>query len=91
MVAWEALLARHLEGLPAARQKGRARELMVAGFREECWARTQLTHRTAFAWRGHREAAEALDPPGQIEEQDAAMRAPSAARKPLTALAKVIG
>lgn len=88
VVPWEALLARHLEGLSAGRRQRRARELLVAGFREECWVRSQL-HQSRAGWRPRQQASSRSEPATTPTDTVAPSR--PLASKPLTALAKVIG
>lgn len=91
LVPWEALLARYLEGLSASRRRSRARELLVAGFREACWVQSQLVERPAFGWRYRRPAFNSAESTAGAAPDDGRERAVSPGRKPLTALAKVIG
>lgn len=88
---WEALLARHLEGLPTARRQDCARELLVAGFREACWVRGQLANRPSSRWRARRETRVCAEPTSKTPGEAGAVSEASAGPKPLKALAKVIG
>lgn len=90
MVSWEALLARHLEGLPAARRPSRVRELLVAGFREECWVRSQLANRPSSGWPHRQEGSTCVELPTKISGEGI-VAGPAPTSKPLSALAKVIG
>ena len=90
-VPWEALLARHLEGLPAARRHDRARELLLAGFREACWVQGQLANRPSSRWRVRRETAICAESTSKTSGEATAVSEASAGPKPLKALAKVIG
>ncbi len=89
-VSWEALLARHLEGLSAARRPSRARELLVAGFREECWVRSQLANRPSSGWPRRQEGSKYVELPTKISGEGI-VAGPAPTSKPLSALAKVIG
>jgi len=90
-VPWEALLARHLEGLPSARRQDRARELLVAGFREACWVRGQLAERRSSRWRARPETSVCAERTSKTPGEGAAVSEASVGPRPLTALAKVIG
>lgn len=91
-VPWEALLARRLETLAPSRRGAWIRNLLVAGFREECAVCAQLADEAPRSWRSRsttqREAGVTTSGlPASADRQELDFRD----QRPFAALAAIIG
>jgi hypothetical protein len=91
-VPWEALIERRLETLAPARRSSWIRDLLVAGFREECLVRRQLAATRPPAWRvRHAEAPQEPHPVPAVSQPSNPSGIETGSEKPFKALRNVIG
>ena len=93
-VTWEALIQRHLASLsPGARGRW-LRTLLVAGFREECWARRTLDV-SGSHWTNVDRTLPEIGRPSEVSTRESRPReslpASSGTTKPFAALQGVMG